>query len=121
MQCCGVPFKIGDTVRWIVMKLDSYKTPVDVGSIDYYYEAHSSNYEVLFILCGIVDEIRALHYKYEELPNSKINIPVDGLTVNVESADGWDEPYENLDFSAYLVKLSNISIRAAEESEVIFK
>lgn len=41
MQCCGVPFKIGDTVRWIVMKSDSYNPPVDVGTIDYYYEAHN--------------------------------------------------------------------------------
>jgi hypothetical protein len=98
MQCCGVPFKIGDTVKWIVAKLDSNEIPVDVGTINYYYEAHSSNYKELFILFGVVDEIRALYYKYEELPDSKISIPMDGLTLNVYIAAGGDEPFKNLDF-----------------------
>lgn len=120
MQCCGEPFKIGDTVKWIVSKTDSNEIPVDVGIINYYYETHSSDYKELFILCGIVDKIRALYYKYEELPNSKINIPVDGLTLNIDSADGGDEPLEKLDFSAYIVSLNNINIRPAEESEVTF-
>lgn len=121
MQCCGTPFKVGDTVRWLVLKMDSDNIPVNVGAIDYYYEAHDSDYKTLFMLNGVVSEIRSLHYKYEESPNNpNVNIPVLGLTVNVDSADGWNEPLEGLPFSAYIVKLEDVNIRAVIKSEVTF-
>jgi hypothetical protein len=40
--------------------------------------------------------------------------------VNVDSADGWDEPIEGLPFSAYIIKLKDVNIRAAKKSEVTF-
>lgn len=118
MQCCGVPFKIGDTVRWLVLKSDLNNIPVDVGTINYYYEAHSSDYKHLLMLTGVIIEIRALHYKYEESPNNpKMMIPVSGLTVKVDSADGWDEPFEELPLSAYIVSLNDVNVRAAENQK----
>jgi hypothetical protein len=122
MQCCGVPFKIGDTVRWLVLKMDLNNIPVDVGTINYYYEAHSSDYKHLLMLTGSVHEIRALHYEYGESPNNpKMMIPVSGHTVKVDCADGWDKPFEGLPFSAYIVCLNDVNVRAAEKSEVTFK
>jgi len=106
IQCCGAPFKIGDTVSWLVLKWDYDNIPVNVGTIDYCYEAHDTNYKTLFMLNGFVSEIivRALHYKYEESPNNpNVNVPVSGHTVDVDSADGWDEPIEGLPFSAYIL------------------
>lgn len=121
MQCCGTPFKVGDTVRWLVLKWFNKNIPVNVGTIDYYYEAHDSNYKTLFMLNGVVSDIRALHYKYEESSNNpNVKVPVSGLTVNVDSADGWDEPIEGLPFSEYIVKLEDVNIRDAKKSEVTF-
>lgn len=121
MQCCGTPFKIRDTVSWLVLKWACNNIPVYVETIDYYYEAHDSDYKTLFMLNGVVSEIKALHYKYEEsLENPNVNVPVSGLIVNVYSADGWDEAIEGLLFNAYIVKLKDVNIRAAKKSEVTF-
>lgn len=44
MECCGKIFKTGDRIKWLVCKCDSLNTPVDVGKIEYYYEAHDSDW-----------------------------------------------------------------------------
>lgn len=64
-----------------MLKWDGDNSPVNVGTIDYYYEAHDSDYKTLFMLNGVVSEIKALHYKYEESPNnSHVMIPISGST-----------------------------------------
>lgn len=127
MECCGIPFKIGDSIEWLVKKSKTGDAglPVDIGIIDYYYEAHTSEYKMLSVLRGTVTEIRALHMKYErpsEKPeNSSYRVPVSGIIVNVEKAAGWDEPVEKgLIFSDYIVNLENVYVRPAKKSEVTF-
>lgn len=44
MECCGTPFAIGDTIKWLVMETEQLNIPVDVGKINYCYEAHSSDW-----------------------------------------------------------------------------
>ena len=39
LECCGKAFSIGDIVKWFV----------DLGTIDYCYEAHDENWEKLFV------------------------------------------------------------------------
>ena len=43
MECCGTPFSVGDIVKWLVLKAEQLNTPVNVGAINYCYEAHSCN------------------------------------------------------------------------------
>lgn len=45
MECCGKAFYKGDNVKWLVYKTDRLNTPVDIGKIDYCYEAHSSEWK----------------------------------------------------------------------------
>ena len=40
MQCCGTPFSIGDKVEWTVLSNNAFNSPVDIGKIDYCYDAH---------------------------------------------------------------------------------
>lgn len=122
MQCCGDPFKIGDSVRWLVLKCKNLSLPIDIESIDYAYEAHSSDYRGLFMLNGIVTDIRALYCNYEVSPdNPQLLIPVSGFTINTDHADGWEKSIGSSKFSDYIVNLKNITIRPAEQSEVTFK
>lgn len=44
MECCGTAFSVGDTVKWLVYKAEQLNTPVDIGEINYCYEAHSSDW-----------------------------------------------------------------------------
>lgn len=54
MECCGTPFSVGDIVKWLVLKAEQLNTPVNVGAINYCYEAHSSDWQNIFVLEGKV-------------------------------------------------------------------
>ena len=70
LECCGHPFGIGDTVNWLVLELEQgdLNTPVDMGKVDYCYEANSSAWQELFVLQGRVEKIQTLYQKYEPDP-----------------------------------------------------
>ena len=85
MQCCGTPFSIGDTVKWEALKADTVNTPVDIGDIDYLYEAHDDGGGKIMSLTGKVDEIRILYHKYA-LTNEKMYlIPVSGKLIKTDT------------------------------------
>lgn len=109
MQCCGTPFRIGDAVTWVAKIWTSGTLPIDVGTIDYYYEAHSSDYKNLFSISGTITEIQALHLQYEKTPDSpQVLVPVGGFLVNVLHADGNDAPVNGLPFGGYIVRLEDV-------------
>ena len=131
IQCCGTSFKVGDKVEWIVHE---YGKPSDVTvrMVEYYYEHHSSDWQKLFKAVGIVAEIKALFYSYEERPNQYGNKQgvvrhrVYEKAVDVEFAygsaddDGWHEDIDGFEFGEYEVTLRDCTIRPARESEVTF-
>lgn len=65
MECCGIAFSLGDTVKWLVRKAEQVTASVDIGRIDYCYEAHSGNWENLFVLEGKVQAIKILYQRYK--------------------------------------------------------
>ena len=117
MQCCGTPFKIGDTVKWTILKWEFEKPTVDVGKVDYYYENHAESNDNLFEIEGVVTQILAIHFVYELDTKTKVNIPISGITIPVNEAnDGWEENViDEMEFAAYFVKLENVSIKACAD------
>ena len=63
MECCGTDFFIGDTVKWLVYPCNYLNTPVDVGKVEYCYEAHDSDWNKLSVLEGKVEDIKILYEK----------------------------------------------------------
>lgn len=121
MECCGTAFAIGDAVNWLVYQTDSLNTPVDIGKIDYCYEAHSSDWKKLLVLEGKVDCIRILYEKY--LPsedNPRFLVPVDGILIESETAKGFDKKLDGMEANGYLVTIRDYTVRQAEEDEVTF-
>lgn len=124
MECCGKPFSKGDTVKWLVLVNgeESLNTPVDLGKIDYIYEAHSADGSKLFVLEGKVEQIKILYQRYEPLKeNSRILAPVSGKTVDAETAKGFEPQLGDMSPSDYIVSLEGFTIRAAGKNDVIFK
>lgn len=122
MECCGDEFKIGDTVKWLVYECKRLNTPVEVGKIDYCYEAHDSDWTKLFILEGKVDSIKILYERYEPLKeNSRVLKSVDGILIDSEIAGGFDESFDDMESSGYVVEISDYSIRPAKKEEVTFR
>ena len=64
MECCGNPFKVGDKIKWLVTESEGLRLPIDVGRVNYIYEAHSSELEKLYMFEGAVTEISILYVKY---------------------------------------------------------
>ena len=65
MQCCGIPFAVGEPICWPVLRCEG-EPLVDVGvGADWYYEAHGSDGDALKSLSGTVTAIRAVYYTYE--------------------------------------------------------
>lgn len=123
MQCCGDPFTIGDCVEWPVCLPNVFKTSVDIGRIDYYYEAHGSSAS-LYRLKGRVVKIQGLYEKFVpsyKLPNGlQMFEGVDGVlrelvSVNprsefLHSAGGWGRRDDEREISAYIIELENCSV-----------
>ena len=119
MQCCGIPFKIGDRIKWLVEIGHCLNSPVDIGKLDYIYEEHSHKWTELLVLEGKVCRIQALYQRYEYVePGSPFMEPKDGFLVEVTQADGWDGSINGNKFSGYMVTIGDHTIRPALEEEV---
>ncbi len=121
MECCGTPFCIGDTVLWPITNRKDGKVIGSDMFIPYYYEAHSSDYQNISMLQGIVTQIDVLYQTYELAIDGKYYTPVSGFTRPAEKANGDDIENHDPPFHSYIVQLKNISIRPAEQSEITFR
>ncbi len=121
MECCGKAFSIGDTVKWLVCKTEQINTPVDIGEINYCYEAHSSDWQNIFVLEGKVETIKILYQKYESVDNLPYLVPVGGEIVETECAKGFDKKFHDMEASGYIVSLNEYAIRPAKKNDVTFK
>lgn len=121
MECCGTEFSVGDTVKWLVRKAESLNTPVNVGVIDYCYEAHDSDWQKLFVIEGTVEAIKILYHKYSVSSNdSRLLIPVSGETIETKRAKGFDKEINGMESYGYIVTLHEYTIRPAKKEEVTF-
>lgn len=121
-ECCGEAYAVGENIKWLVLRVENIDIPIKTDKIDYYYEAHSSDYKKLFVLEGKINKIKALYEKYaESKDNPKLLIPVDGFLYDINSCQEKVGRKDDMAFSAYLVYIENFSIRPALESEVTFR
>ncbi len=121
MKCCGDPFCKNDVVKWLVCKAGNLITGIDIGEVDYCYEAHSSEWTNLYVLEGIVEEIKILYEKHAPSKNNpNLLVPISGELVEAEKVEGFEE-WDDMQASGYLVLLKEYTIRPAEKSEVSFK
>ena len=122
MECCGTPFSVGDIVKWLVLKAEQLNTPVNVGAINYCYEAHSSDWQNIFVLEGKVETIKILYHSYAPSENNpRLLIPIGEKTIDAENAKGFDKKVDDMEASGYIVVLNEYAIRSAKKEEVTFK
>lgn len=124
LECCGRPFGIGDTVKWLVLEVgdDGLNSPVDMGRVDYCYEAHSCEWQELFMLEGRVERIQTLYQKYEpSKDNPRYLVPTGGMLADAQRADGFEEDIDDLKATGYLVDICDYTVRPARKEEVTFK
>jgi len=121
MECCGKPFTVGDTVRWFVEKNIDLTTAIDVGKIDYCYEAHSSEWRKLHVLAGRVCDLKILYENFERIEeNSPMMKRVDGKLVESNAVNGSEDNVDGMEATGYVVRLQEFTVRAAKKSEVTF-
>lgn len=122
MECCGTPFAVGDTIRWLVDTTTDLNTAIDVGKIDYCYEAHSDEWEKLYVFTGRVHGIKILYERFErEKEGSPMMKRVDGMLMDTEAVDGSEDDVNEMQASGYIVHLADAEIRPAKKDEVSFQ
>jgi hypothetical protein len=122
MECCGTPFAVGDTIRWLVYKTIGLNTAIDIGKIDYCYEAHSDKWEKLYVFTGRVQSIKILYERFErEKEDSPMMKRVDGTLMDTEAVDGAEDDVDAMEASGYVVRLSAVKVRPAKKDEVSFQ
>lgn len=109
MACCGTSFSIGDTVEWEISENNKVFTPVNIGNIDYCYDAHSFDRDKILFLKGKVKKIKILYHKY--VPDVNTLIAVDGILLDGNIAQGFEEDFEDMKIAGYVVELSECVIR----------
>ncbi|MCL2311566.1 MAG: hypothetical protein FWC41_03595 [Firmicutes bacterium] len=110
MQCCGKPFKVGNSVKWFVSKWEQ-ENPFneDMGKIDFMYDHHSEDETRIFEIKGMVESIVAVYYDYRrESENSNLMLPVSESTIKINEADGWNNDFEGKELDSYFVRLKNV-------------
>jgi hypothetical protein len=118
MQCCGTPFKIGDSISWTVIEYsDSIGYRDQHCKSDFYYENHSSaqQSEQLYNLTATVVSIKACYYTVEYSPiegkeKCQMGHWIYAKSIDVTEADGRDADIDGLQFGSYNVKLIDVSI-----------
>ena len=118
IQCCGDPFKVGDTVRWTAVP---WKSPLsdDVyeGTIDYYYENHAGKDDRVFEITGTVTAITALYAMMAaDSVKPKWKVPVSWQSTAVDEADGDNDDVDDLTFQAYVVHLDKAMVQVLEKN-----
>lgn len=118
MECCGDPFQVGGRVKWLVFPCTTLNTPVDMGQVDFCYEAHDPDWRRLSVLEGTVEQIQILYERHTpSAENPRLLLPVDGRLFPAELAEGFEEPVDGMQVSGYLVLLRGCSVRPAEAAD----
>lgn len=99
MQCCGTPFKVGDTVNWTVFEIEG-----DAG--DYCYSNHHYESTGILEIEGIVIGIAAIYNSHEKK-----------IAEDVNCADGYNDEREGKDLISYCVCLENAVINDLPEDK----
>lgn len=121
MECCGTAFSVGDAIKWPVAKGVRLNTPIRVGTIDYCYEAHDSCWQKLFVLEGIVENIKILYQRYAaDLADSHLMIPVGGEIVEAKRAKGF-ERFNGMEAGGYIVTLKEYTVRSAGKEDITYQ
>lgn len=111
MECCGIPFKIGDNVFWLVTVNENSSIKID--GLEYFYDAHDDDVE-LFVLKGIVKKIDIYYEKFELVNKDGRNmyVPVYDTfkLVNTDSSVIKEEKIGELKASGYVVELSDVEV-----------
>lgn len=112
MECCGVPFARGSRIKWLVEKRCPRNIPPEIDDIDYRYEAHSGDWEKLFVLTGTVDSVHLLCQPpvYSQIPGWKL--------IETDEAVGFEQAPDGMECQNYIVKITDCTIRPASEEDL---
>ncbi len=124
MECCGTAFSIGDKVKWLVYQTEPGQilTPVDLGMIEYCYEAHDTNWENLLVLEGKGKTIKILYETFApSADNPRRLISVGGKLFDSKRAEGFEKKIDPMEPTGYVVELNECFIRHSKQEEVTFK
>ena len=117
MQCCGVPFRVGDNVTWTVLEAhDELATafgPIEGADIAWLEEHHQED-DPMQTVTGTVVGIRSINQRFRRRwPGRNMFVGVDGdlVAADLESADGWESGDDDANptgysFTGYVVTLS---------------
>jgi hypothetical protein len=113
LQCCGDPFKVGDTIKWQVVPtgpgLKKELGPALGAGVEWFEDHHQSPDESPSSLEGTVTSIRAVRQRFRrQLPGKNFLVAVrgDAVATELESADGWESEENNppsYSFTGYIV------------------
>lgn len=122
LDCCGSPFDIGDSIKWIVKKCDKIASMVEIERIDYVYEAHSDEWTQLNVFEGIVSRIQILYEKFapEEGNPTSLQRVKGGKVVDVITARQYESKLEGLYPAGFIVTFVDYNIRSATREDITF-
>ena len=122
MQCCGIPFSVGDAVKWLVISAGLVEDPAPACKVDYYYEAHHPDWRDLFMLEGPVASIRVSYCRSEpRAEDPRVLEPVPVSLVAAASVNGSEETQGDVTAEGYVVEVAGCTVRPAKEEEVTFR
>ena len=137
MECCGVPFAIGNYVEWLVEQVDDNWTfHIDIGEMKYEYNHHTKWHNALLKITGKVTDIKGFYRMLVKDPKTSteksinlMRVSEEGFTESVIKADDWkkridveavEKGKEIKEIDTYFVQLEDVNVSSAKESEVTY-
>jgi len=138
MECCGVPFAIGDCVEWLVEEVDANWTfHLDIGEMKYKYNHHTKWHNSLLKITGTVADIKGFYHTLVKDPKTSteksinlMRVSEEGFTKSIVKADDWKKwadvkavqsGKEIQEIDTYFVQLEDVKISSAKESEITYE
>jgi len=94
-------------VEWTVLSNNAFNSPVDIGKIDYCYDAHYAKGDKVLAFEGRVEEIKILYHKFLPSKDNKSLIPVSGKLSGTKAVNGGEDNIGDMKVVGYVVYLSD--------------
>ncbi|MCR5007069.1 MAG: hypothetical protein K6A76_00615 [Oribacterium sp.] len=119
MECCGTPFKIGDSIEWHVISADRLIRPFDIDGLEYAYDAHFDDWDGIYTLKGVVKNISVYYEKFELVPAPGHNmlkpVPETSQVITTASSEDVGKYRGELQVSGNIVELDEVTVNLAKK------
>lgn len=123
MECCGIPFKIGDNIEWTVEKIDNDESDLLIrDKINYVENHHPGGVDEnnISLLYGKVKSIKLVYKTFKpDKRDSIVNVPDKSMIIESTKASKDNLDINEYEFCEFIVNIENAKFSTLPKKDFI--